>query len=187
MKSKTTPKYRKHLPLFKKLLHCNECGGTITWSIQKEHWYGYCNRYRKCSQKKYIRQERIEEQVSKGFENLQIKNQRLADWIKRTLQESHKDEIAYHSSVLNELKQRYEQTQKRLDRLYDDKLDEKITKEFYERKFKQYSEKKEAITLSIEKHSQASNKYFELGINIYELSQKAKQIFQKANLEEKGS
>lgn len=185
LKSKTTPKYRKHFPLFKGLLHCGECEGTITWSIQKEHWYGYCNHYRNCSQKKYTRQEKIEKPVLRAFENLQIKNTRFVEWMRKALKESHKDEIEYRTTTLSGLNQRYEQIQKRLDNLYDDKLDEKITKDFYDRKFQQYSEEKENITQAIQKHSRVSNQYFELGINIYELSQKAKEIYLKAGKEEK--
>jgi hypothetical protein len=73
----------------------------------------------------------------------------------------------------------------RLDRLYDDKLDGKISEEFYERKFKQYSKEKEEIESAIKRHEKANLKYYELGLNFYELSQKAKEIYQKAKIEEK--
>ncbi|NQU82586.1 MAG: recombinase family protein [Parcubacteria group bacterium] len=185
LKSKTTPKYRKHFYLFKGSIKCKECGGKITWEKQKGITYGHCNHYRDCSQRVWVKEPELETQISKKFENLRIKNQRIADWIRRELKKSHKDEINYHSSTLNELKQRHEQIQKRLDRLYDDKLDERIDKDFYDRKFQQYSEEKDVITGSMEKHSNTGNKHFELGINIFDLAQRAKEIFQKANLEEK--
>jgi len=79
----------------------------------------------------------------------------------------------------------YTQIQKRLNRLYDDKLDGEITPEFYKQKFKQYTKEKEEIVSSIKKHSNAQTKYFELGISILELSQRAKEIYQKATIEEK--
>lgn len=179
LKSKATPKYRKHFPLFKKLLHCKECGGMITWEIQKGHWYGHCNHYRDCSQKTWVKEADIEKQLTDVFETLKIKSPRIARWVRKALKESHKDEIQYHQSALDGLNQKYKQTQKRLDKLYDDKLDEEITKETYDKKFKQYSEEKENITQAIQKHSQANTKYYELGISIYELSQKAKKVFSK--------
>jgi hypothetical protein len=64
-----------------------------------------------------------------------------------------------------------------MDKLYDDKLDEKITQEFYNRKFKQYSKEKDELTETIKRHSSASTGYLNLGINIYELSQRAKEIY----------
>jgi len=95
------------------------------------------------------------------------------------------NKMAYHSTALNELKNRYDQMQGRLDRLYDDKLDEKISSAFYERKAREYSAEKETIAESIQKHSRASDKYCELGIYLYEFSQKARNIYKNANLEEK--
>jgi DNA invertase Pin-like site-specific DNA recombinase len=185
LKRKATPKYRKHFPLFKGLIRCDECGGLITWETHKGHWYGHCNHYKKCSQKGCVRQEKVEEQIIPYFEKLTIKNERLAEWIKKALKESHRDEIEYHNNCINELKQRYEKIQKRLSLLYDDKLDGKITSDFYEQKFREYTKEKEEIINSIERHSNAQNKYFELGINILELSQKAKEIYLKATDEQK--
>lgn len=180
LKSKTTPKYSKHPFLFKGLIHCAECQGLITWEIQKGIIYGHCNHYRNCSQKIWSKEYEVEKQLLDVFDHLQIKKTRIVEWIRKVLKASHQDEIEYHSTALNELNERYEQFQKRLDRLYDDKLDGKISSEFYEKKLKQYSDEKETITENIQKHSQASTKYVELGINFYELSQRAKEIYLKA-------
>lgn len=79
-----------------------------------------------------------------------------------------------------ELQDRLAQVERRLDRLYDDKLDEKITKAFYDQKFKQYTQEKADIVTAIEKHTKAKNNHFDLGINLYELSQRAKEIYLRA-------
>lgn len=182
LRSKTTPKYSKHFYLFKGLINCNECDGRITWEKQKGFIYGHCNG---CEKRAWVKEPNIEKQILPLFQNLQIKSPRLTEWIRTALKDGHKEESEYHSNSLNSLKQKYEQIQKRLDNLYDDKLDEKIDKEFYERKFKQYSEEKDSILSSIKKHSDASNKYFELGMSIYDLSQKAPEIYQEATTEQK--
>jgi site-specific DNA recombinase len=185
LKNKSTPKYRRHFYLFNGLIRCAECGGKITWEKQKGIIYGHCNHYRNCSQKTWSKEPEVEDQVLDVFGRLEVKDVRLAEWVRKALKESHQDEIEYHSFAVNELNRRYELIQKRLDRLYDDKLDEKISKDFYGRKFKEYSAERETILGSIQKHSQANNKYFELGITIYELSQKARGIYGNATLEEK--
>ncbi len=185
LKNKSTPKYNKHFFLFNGLIRCAECGGKITWEKQKDIIYGHCNHYRNCLQKTWSKEHEVEGQVLDVFGNLEIKDIRLAEWVRKALKESHQDEIEYHSLAVNELNQRYELIQKRLDKLYDDKLDEKISKDFYERKFKEYSAEREIVLESIHKHSQTNNKYFELGITIYELSQKAREVYLSATLEEK--
>src|SRR3989344_3970308 len=68
------PHYKKHLPVFKAKINCEECGGTITWEIQKGHWYGHCNHHKVCSQKGYIRQENVEDQLFSFFDAVAPKN-----------------------------------------------------------------------------------------------------------------
>jgi len=182
--SKTTPKYMKHDYLFKGLLRCAGCDGLITWELHRGHHYGHCNHYHDCTQETWVREEKVEEQIIDGFDQLMIKNKHVAEWIKKALKESHADETVYHSTTVDELNKRYEQIKKRIDKLYDDKLDEKITLDFYNQKFKQYTGEKDAVLDTIKKHSQASNGYFNFGINFYELSQRAKQVYLTAK--EKG-
>ncbi len=185
LKAKATPMYKKHLYLFNSLIRCAECKGKITWEKQKNTVYGHCNHYRDCQQKTWVREPDVEEQIVEVLGGLQVKHRKLADLIRTALKDSHQDKIIYHSNALSELTNRHEQIQQRLNRLYDDKLDEKITKEFYESKFQQYSAEKEDITESMEKHSQASDKYCELSLSIYELSQRTRGIYGEASLEEK--
>ena len=182
---KTTPKYNKHFYLFNGLINCAECDGLITWEIQKGIVYGHCNHYRNCSQKVYAKEKDLETKIIEVFNNLQIKNTRLADWINKALKESHKEEIDYHNNIINDLNSRSATIQKRLDRLYDDKLDEIITDDMYKRKFQQYTEEKDHIIKSLSDHSQANSKYLEMGVNIYELSQRASELYLKANAQEK--
>jgi len=185
LRGKTTPKYNKHFYLFKGLIDCLECEGKITWEKQKGIIYGHCNHYRNCSQKIWVKDHQVEEQLLKYFDSFQIKSPRLLEWIRRALKESNKDESEYHLTALKNLNQRYEQLKRRLDRLYDDRLDEKINEEFYKRKFKQYSEEKDKIVQAIEEHSQASTKHQAACIDIYDLSQRARETYLKANQDQK--
>ena len=185
LKSRATPKYRKHFSLFKSLIKCKNCNGKITWEQKKGHWYGHCNYYRFCKKRTYVREEKVEQQILSYLDNIEIKDPRLAEWVQKALRESHQDEIEYHQKIREELNHRYEQIQKRLDLLYDDKLDGKITPEFYEKKFKQYTQEKEVIIDSLKRHSNAQTEYFELGVNVLEISKKAKELYLRASIEEK--
>ena len=184
LKSKNTPKYSKHDYRYKGLLRCDECSGIITWEIHKGIIYGHCNHYRNCTQKTWVSQDEIDSQLVDEFEKLEIKNTRIVGWILKALKESHKDEAAYHTSAVNEQYQKQKQLQHRLEKIYEDKLDGKVTEEFYNRKNKEWSDELEKVTEMVKKHNNASNKFRQLGVNIYELSQRAKQIYLKAKKEE---
>lgn len=184
LKSKTTPKYSKHNYRYKGLVKCAECEGTITWEIHKGIIYGHCNHYKNCSQQTWVTQDEIDTQLVDEFAKLEIKNTRIVEWLRKALKESHKDETAYHTSAINELYQKQKQLQHRLERIYEDKLDGKITEAFYNRKNKEWSDELDKVTETIQKHNNANNKYHQLGINIYEFSQRAKQIYLKVKNEE---
>ena len=185
LSGKTAPRYYKRIYLFKGLIRCNECGGTISWEEHKGHTYGHCNHYKACSQRKWVTEPVIDNQVANAIKPLRVKNTRLLNWIHEALKESHKDKIDYHKTTTSQLKQRLDKLQNRLDRLYDDKLDEKIEPSFYEHKYNQYSEEKNEILASLQSHSESSDKYQEAGIKLYELAQKAPSIYKSLDIERK--
>lgn len=184
LKSKTTPKYRKHFFLFQGLIKCAGCNGRITWEVQKGINYGHCNHYRECEQKTWSKEKEVIEQLAETLDNLQL-DSRVVEWIRKVLKEAHKEEAEYNDVAISELNKSLERMQKRMDNLYQDKLDELISKEKYDDMFKQFSIEKEDITQAIQKHSQSSTKYQELGVNLYEVSQRAKELFLKAERDEK--
>ncbi len=174
-------KVEKRVHTFNKLIKCGECGYAVTGDTKKGK-YTYYN----CKSKhKRVREHIIESQVIEYFKNMEIKNPHITEWIRKALKESHEEETAYYTTTLNELTQQHERLKKRLDRLYVDKLDGKISEESYERLFKQFAEEKNSILDAIKAHSNTSNKYFELGVKIFDLSQKAEIIYHKATPEKK--
>ncbi len=187
IKRKITGKYKKHSFLLQGLIRCGECDRSVIADTKKNHNYYYCTRFNtNCSQKEYVREEELEKQILETLGSLEIKNKRITEWIRKALKESHSDEKEYHNNTITELNRQYALIQKRLDALYDDKLDGKITKEFYERKFKEYTMSQDDVLNATERHKRANIGYFELGLNIFEISQKAKQLYkEKATLEEK--
>jgi len=187
LKSKTTPKYSKHNHLFKGCMRCKECEGTITWEIQKGIVYGHCNHYRNCTQTTWVIENDINKQLMQSLGLLQLKSMRLSEWIRKALKETHKDEIAVHSSSVSELTKRQVLLKQRLDKLYDDKLDDKISEDFYQRKYEEYSAELRNLDKSLSKVNNASLSYFELSLNFYDLSQRSTEIYNKASIEEKRS
>jgi site-specific DNA recombinase len=178
--SKNTPKYQKHDYLFKGKITCEDCGGLYTWEAHKGNVYGHCNYYKECKSRHWINQKTVEKVLIKGFEKLKIKNPNIEEWIRRALKESHQDEINFHSSSMNELTEQERIYKKRLDGIYEDKLDEKITQDYYNTKFKEYSAELLKIAGQIKKHAEASTKFVNDGANYYNLSQRVKDDYLKA-------
>jgi site-specific DNA recombinase len=185
LKGGKAAKYSKHLFLFNKLLTCSECSGGITWEKQKGLVYGHCFSRECCSKTSWIREDALEEKILPTLNDFKITSPRLQDWIRRALKESYKDEVETNTAVLNSLQEKLNLYQNRLNKLYDDKLDNKYSEDFISKKFAEYTKEKENILGEMKKYSQSSDKQRELGVNIYDLSQKASLLFSKAELEEK--
>lgn len=184
------PIYRTHLSfLFRNIFVCSECGGVITWEehqkAKTKHIYGHCNYYRQCKKRTWVKEEEINKQVKKLFANLEVKDKQLAEWIRKALKENHGEEITYRTSSKNELNNRMISVESRLDKLYDDKVDEKITTQFYDKKNKQYSQEQKNIADGLKQLANESLKYYEMGINVYQLSQNARQLYEQADFEKK--
>lgn len=169
------------------MLICGECGYSITAEVQKGHCYYHCTRHNKsCSQRRFLREETLEEQIIEIFEGFIICNPKVLEWVRKALKESHKSENEYHVSTLKELDDQLLQIDRRLSRIYDDYIDETINKELYENKKRQYEEEQEAVLQAKDNHVKANIDYIQLGTNLFELSQMGKNLYQNyATWEEK--
>jgi len=188
LKRKTkSPMFRKHLPVFKAKIDCAECGGTITWETHKGHWYGHCNHYRKCSQKKWVRQEAVESELFPLFDNVAPRTKKVLDVIGKALKESHINEVEYHTSSVQGINKGLELTQRRLEAIYEDKIDGKISPEFYQKKFEEYSKNREDGLEALKRVNEGNTKYYEAGFAIHELASRASEIYKspKATVEDK--
>lgn len=187
IEKKIVGKAKRNNFLLAGLIKCGECSRSVCGEIHKHHHYYRCTRFQtKCSQRSSSREELLEEQIITHLGKLQIKNVRLAEWLKNALKESHADEVVYHNSALQDLNGRYTKTQQKLDMIYDEKLEEKITPEFYEKKFTQYSLEADEIISSIQRHKNANISYIELGSSILDLTQRAQELYEeKASPEKK--
>lgn len=184
LRAKNTPKYNKHHYLFQGMVHCAECDGQVSWETHKGHCYGHCNHYRNCSQKKSGRQDKFENILVTAMDELKITNPKLLEWVRLALKENHKDQINFYDSSLRELNVSLQNAQNRLDRLYDDKLDGKITEQQYQRKQTQYEADANSATASITKLNKANGKFRDLGVRIYDVAQKGKEIYYKIKKDE---
>lgn len=182
---KKTPHYNRHQFQFRKMFQCGECNGTITAEIQKGIVYYHCTHYKDCSQKKYTPEKELEEKlfgVFKFFENITPEE---ASAIKAKIKLNHAQEIEYKENTLNSLNERYKHLQRRLDNLYNDKLDEKISIHFWESKQAEITNEQKSIQDQISKLKTEEAKYFEIWLNILDLAHRAREIYEKRSPEER--
>ena len=92
---------------------------------------------------------------------------------------SHGDEKRYHDEMVGKLQRKYQKLQDRIDAMYVDKLDAKITQEFFDRKNSDWRTEQAEILRKIEKHQNANSSYLEEGVQLLELTQRLS-VFMKS-------
>lgn len=115
------------------------------------------------------------------------KSKRVLQILEKALKETHVDELAYYDTSLKVITQSLETTQRRLDAIYVDKIDQKITQELYDRKFKEYTADMAQAEETLKHLNKGNIEYYRAGYAIHELASRAADIYNspKAGVEEK--
>ncbi len=177
LKSKGAPKYSKHEYLFRGLFKCAECSRSITWEEHKCIVYGHCNHYANCSSRKWSQETLIEDAITDELALFKITNPRLMEWLSRALKESNKNESEFYIDSIKQLERQREILKKRLDTMYIDKIDGKITEEFYNQKFKEFSAELVGIDKNISNHTTATNSNQDRRAKLYDIAQGGKESY----------
>lgn len=181
------PRYRKHTPVFKGKIRCGECKGTVTWERQKGHWYGHCNRYKPCSQKKYVRQDDIEKQIASLIEEVAIRDEEMLNWLNKTLKEINNDHHDLSDTAIKQVQAELEKVNNRMSNLYDDKVDGTITASFYQAKFEEYEEQKNDLVEHLSKLEHSGTDFYHKAVRVHTLAHSAHKTFlrDKSSVEHK--
>jgi len=187
LKRKRPPKYRKHDFLFKSMIACKECESSITWETHKGINYGHCTHYKPCTQKTWVKDGNVEEQVKHALKLLQIKNERLRAWIYRGLCEKHKLDEQFNTKLVENLKQSISKLKNRMNTLIDMRADGEVTKEKYLEKQQEAKKELNVLEEKLLKFTKGDDKQKELKLKIFQTSQDAKKKYTKLSPEKKRS
>ena len=110
---------------------------------------------------------------------------KVLKWLVGNLNRSHEDEKQYHESVMANLEREYSKLQTKLVTLYDDRLDQRITIEMYDRKVQEIKDKQEDILEQRKLHSKADKGFYIMASRILELANKSAELFESSEREQK--
>lgn len=181
---KGSSKYRKHNPLFKGMMICANCGCRITWEIQKGHWYGHCTGYKGCIDRRFVRQENIESEITNQFLSFKSPTNGLVECIEQSYNMSRKTHIELSATKNLKLNERVKKLNRRLDILYEDRLDERITVERYDNSIKSIKQEIEEAQKLIE-ISDDDTTLDSRVLKLFNISQNLPTIYQRKSDDEK--
>ncbi len=184
MKNGRPDKYKKHNPLFKGLVTCGACNHKVSWYEKKGNWYGRCAHFRNCPQGRLpIREDRLVEQIFPYLSELCLHDEDIQT-IKTDLQSDHGLEIQSRQAKEADLSRSLSRNATKLDVAYNDRLEGRITPEQYDAAKTKVEADTQALLKAQERLQKDTVDYFDLGIHLMELANKAKDLFPFATKEE---
>ena len=178
-------KSRKGLFPYSNLIKCGICGCALTAEIKKDKYiYYHCSGSKDNCKQVYLKQEDIEQAFEELLGSLYISDQ-AHEIIMQGLRSSLEDKIEYHNSLVTQTEKQIKFLQNRIDQAYLDKIDRKISEEFWQSHIHRWGGEKDRLKVRLVAIQKADKNYLENANLIIELAKKALPLFQKQNATQK--
>jgi site-specific DNA recombinase len=170
---------------YKGMFTCGVCGRAVTAETAKgKYVYYHCTQYKTNCGQPWVKEETLDERFEKVTKLLKISDAGMA-FVTTGLKKSLSEKREWSDKAFDTLVEEQDCLRKRMDAMYEDRLDKKITDHDYERRFTDYTEQLQQIEQRIEKHNKADVNYYEFGHRILELAENAEKLLKVAKPEEK--
>lgn len=186
---KVKPRRWGGLPFaYRGLINCAECGCRVTFEYKKakKYIYGHCTQYKGRHSTKYVNEDELTQQLVEALKAIEIPKDAYSA-VSDALRASHEDKRSMRDSTLHAIEAEIEKYQKRIERVYEDYLDEKIPEELYKRKFEEFRTKQKSLQNKRVNIEQVEDDYYGTVSHLLSLSRNAVKLFEKANPEQKRS
>lgn len=170
---------------YKGMFVCGVCARSVTAEKKKGRYvYYHCTQYLTKCRQPWAKEETINTRFDKLTNILKISEAGVAfvaAALKQSLSEKREgQDKAFEALIASEMR-----LKGRIDALYEDRLDKKITENFYDTKFGEYTKQLESLEERIGKHNRADISYYEFGHRILELAENAEKLAKESTPDEK--
>lgn len=182
-RGQSSPYHTKHLKVLQGKVKCGECRCAVTFEKQKGTIYGGCKNCKAQldTKKKYIWQDKLEDQLISQITSIAPKNEEVLKVLEKALKESHSEEIACYEAQKTSLENQLTRIKQRMNTLYDDRLDGRITPELFDEKYPAFKKQAEDIQQAVNELETNNNAYYQAGFAIHELATNAEKIYRSKN------
>jgi site-specific DNA recombinase len=174
-------KHRKHDFAFAGLLHCAHDNCMVTAEIKKNRYiYYHCTEYRGKCGLPYFREEALGNRLGEILKNIHIPNKTLAQ-LQEAFRADQEKSANWRNSERAKLQKRLVEIRNRIDLGYQDKLDGKITEDFWTRKSKDWQQEEYQVSTALRGLEEVQEDRLLNTNRILELANKAHSLYVRQN------
>ncbi len=167
--------------LFQGILKCAFCGYSVC-SDRKKGKYVYlkCTQYGgKCPAVR-VSEQTLTSQVEELLESIQVPKDIMQDVV-RELESSHKSEQEHYQRSINRLRQRYDEIDRSIKVMYQDRLVGRITAEQYDEMVSDAKNEQADLNMQLDDHSRADESFLITASYVLELASRASSLFKQSS------
>lgn len=171
--------------IFRGLITCKHCGCLMSPEIKKGKFIYYsCTNAKGNCKKVYVPEKELLGPVYEVLQGLRLSDKHIQE-ITEGLRVLGQDEGVFHRSQMATLKAEYDTIENRLEKMYEDRLDGRITDDMYDKKLKAWKERQEVVLAEMQNHSDADEDFYLTANTVLNLAQRAIEIFKSSEVDEK--
>ena len=175
------PKYARHRYAFSGLLNCANDGCLITAEKKKgKYVYYHCTGSRGECTRPYFREEELGTRLGRIVQDISIPDEVL-EALKEDLRDGQSLSNSRKLQEQEKLQQRLAAIRRRMDQSYTDKLDGKISDEFWSRKTVEWREEEQQVLMALQGLAQAEPDRVLTATRILELANRAYSLYVRQN------
>lgn len=167
----------KHDFAYTGLVHCGHCGCLLVGELKKgKYVYYHCTGNRgKCAEP-YTRQEVLTREFANLLQELVIP-QPILEWLGDVVLASDQTEQAARAQAIKKLQARCDQIQARIETMYLDKLDGRITQEFFDKQSATWSREQDGLQRKIQDMQKATPAPIDQAVDLLRLTSRSSELF----------
>jgi len=172
--------------VFRAMVRCAECGCLITGEQKKGQYVYYsCSNYKKVHKNRiYVKEDDMITPVKNILKKIKLTDQNKKDLIE-DFRNQDKSKNRFVEATLSELTAEFNLYETRKSETWDKYVDREISKEMYDKKYKEYETKQKNITDKIKDFQVADEEFYTTIDIILSIAQRAEAIFESSEPHEK--
>jgi DNA invertase Pin-like site-specific DNA recombinase len=172
--------------VFRALVRCAECGCLITGEQKKGQYIYYsCSNYKKVHKNRiYVKEDDMLTPVKNILKNIKLTDEKKKELIE-DFRNQDKSKNRFVEATLSELTAEFNLYETRKSETWDKYIDKEISKEMYDKKYKEYETKQAEITNKIKTFQVADEEFYTTIDMILSVAQRAEEIFESSEPHEK--
>ncbi len=188
-RTKTKYKYAGKPFAFRGLIKCADCGCSISADTKvkpsgKKYTYLFCTHARGHCEAERMRDTVVSDQILKAFQSFQMPTD-VQTRINQKLNESVENERKFYKKSSDTIMKQIKDIDRRLDIMYQDRLDGRITATNYDNFVIKEKEKQHDLNAQLKDHLKADERFLITVSHIMELANRAAELYQSSEVEEK--